>query len=298
MTKQYHIALVSLITAMLIWASSFIALKLSFEELHPAQVLFIRMSLASFCFLLIWKWIPRTPYKPGDWKLLLLMVTMEPCLYFVFEAIALQNTSASQAGVVTSLLPLLTAIGAYLAFNERLNRLTILGFVIAIGGGILLSLSGEANEHAPNPILGNFFELLAMVCAAVYTLTVKFLVARYSALYLTAIQVFSGSLFFLIPALYVPFPSSVSATTISAVVYLGVCVSIGAYGMYNYALTKVPATQAASFINLIPAFTVLFAFVLLGERLNAWQVIACIIVISGLAISQLKPSTQSRQQHP
>jgi len=271
---------------MFIWASSFIALKLSFQVLHPAQVLFARMLVASIVFLLLWRWMRPITYQAGDWKYLLGMVAMEPCLYFIFESLALQNTTASQAGIVTSLLPLLVAIGAMLTLKEKMNGEMWLGFALAMCGAVILSLTSDSDASAPNPMLGNFYEFLAMVCAAIYTLLIKKLVTRYSALFLTALQAWAGAIFFCGPAFYFPAPTEVGVLAIGSILYLGIFVSIGAYGLYNYAVGHVPATQAAVFVNLIPVFTVMIAFVVLGERLNAFQLLACGLVVLGLVINR------------
>ncbi len=281
-----NLPFIALIIAMFIWASSFIALKIGFEVLHPAQVLFCRMAVASVCFLALIRWMKPIQYQAGDWKFILAMVVMEPCLYFIFESIALSNTTASQAGVVTSLLPLLTAVGAVLALKEKMNGHMWFGFLLAMLGAVLLSLTSDSSESAPNPMLGNFFEFLAMVCAAGYTLIVKHLITRYSALFLTALQSWTGAVFFLGPALYFPMPEQISPVAIGAIVYLGVLVSIGAYGLYNYAMAHVPATQASAFVNLIPVFTVAIAFVVLDERLNLLQLLACGLVIGGLVLNR------------
>ncbi|MFC3152711.1 DMT family transporter [Litoribrevibacter euphylliae] len=285
LTANTRTPFIALVLAMFIWASSFIALKISFDVMHPAQVLFFRMLSASVCFLLLIRWMRPIQYQKGDWKFFVPMVVMEPCLYFIFESIALQNTTASQAGVVTSLLPLLTAVGAVLALKERMNPIMWIGFLMAMVGAVLLSLTSDSTESAPNPILGNFFEFLAMVCAAGYTLIVKHLITRYSALFLTALQSWTGALFFLGPALYFPMPDEIGVVAIGSILYLGVFVSIGAYGLYNYAMAYVPATQASAFINLIPVFTVMIAFVVLDERLNLYQLMACGLVVLGLVIN-------------
>jgi len=283
---QHKLPVIALVLSMLIWASSFIALKISFQVLHPAQVLFCRMSLASLCFLLLLRWMKPVTYQSGDWKYLLGMVAMEPCLYFIFESLALQNTTASQAGIVTSLLPMMLAVGAVLAFNERMNRTMWFGFILAMSGAVLLSLGSDSNESAPNPALGNFYEFLAMVCAAIYTLLIKHLITRYSALFLTALQSWAGALFFFGPALYFPMPEDIGLVAIGSVAYLGIFVSIGAYGLYNYAMGHVPATQASAFVNLIPVFTVIIAFLVLDERLNLYQLFACGLVVVGLIINR------------
>ncbi|HEJ1954397.1 EamA family transporter, partial [Pseudomonas aeruginosa] len=80
--------------------------------------------------------------------------------------------------------------------------------------------------------------------------------------------------------------SQPSALGIQAVVYLGVVVTVGAYGLYNFGVGRLPASQASGFINLIPVFTLVFASLFLGETLNGPQMLAAGLVFIGVAISQ------------
>lgn len=281
------VAMICLVVAMALWGSSFIALKVAFAELPAMWVIFGRMALGSLVFLLAWRWRGRMQYRPGDWKYLLGLAACEPCLYFLFEALALQNTSAAQAGMVTALLPLLVAMGAFVFLKERVSRTTLGGFLLALVGAVWLSLAGSADEHAPNPLLGNFYELLAMLCATGYTLLLKHLSARYSPFLLTAMVAFVGTLFFLpLALLAAPLPQTVSPLGLGAVAYLGVLVTVGAYGLYNFGVSRLPASQASGFTNLIPVFTLVFAMLLLGERLNSMQLYAALLVFAGVALSQ------------
>lgn len=281
------LAMAALVLAMALWGSSFIALKLAFVELPALWVIAGRMLLGALVFLAAWRWRGRIDYRPGDWKYLLALTACEPCLYFIFEALALQHTSASQAGMITALLPLLVALGAYLFLHERISRTTLVGFALALSGALWLSLAGSADEHAPNPLLGNFFELLAILCATAYTLLLKHLTGRYSPFILTALQALVGSLFFVpLAAWQVDWPSSFSKQGLAAVAYLGVVVTVGAYGLFNFGVSRLPASQATAFTNLIPLFTLVFAAVLLGERLNDQQMFAAALVFAGVILSQ------------
>jgi drug/metabolite transporter (DMT)-like permease len=280
-------AMACLVLAMALWGSSFIALKFAFAELPPMWVIFGRMALGSLVFLLAWRWRGRLDYRPGDWRYLLALAACEPCLYFIFEALALQHTSATQAGMITALLPLLVAMGAFLFLHERVARSTWAGFLLAVVGAIWLSLASEADSHAPAPLLGNFYEFVAMLCATCYTLLLKFLSERYSPFILTAMQAFIGSLFFLPLALVTePLPSQFGLLGIGSVVYLGVVVTVGAYGLYNFGVSRLPASQASGFTNLLPVFTLIFAALLLGESLTPAQYAAAALVFVGVALSQ------------
>ncbi|MGB1299472.1 MAG: DMT family transporter, partial [Psychrobium sp.] len=111
-----------LVFAMLLWASSFIALKIAFASYSPMLVIWARMLIASICFLVFIKQVMRFEYRAGDWKLLLVLAALEPCLYFVLEAKALQLTSASEAGMVSSLSPLIIAVLAFYMLGEKITK--------------------------------------------------------------------------------------------------------------------------------------------------------------------------------
>jgi drug/metabolite transporter (DMT)-like permease len=280
-------AMACLVLAMALWGSSFIALKFAFAELPPMWVIFGRMALGSLVFLLAWRWRGRFDYRSGDWRYLLALAACEPCLYFIFEALALQHTSATQAGMITALLPLLVALGAWVFLRERVASSTWAGFLLAVVGALWLSLASEADAHAPAPLLGNFYEFLAMLCATSYTLLLKFLSERYSSFILTAMQAFIGSLFFLPLALVSEtLPSQFGVLGVGSVIYLGVVVTVGAYGLYNFGVSRLPASQASGFTNLLPVFTLIFAALLLGESLSAMQYLAAGLVFVGVALSQ------------
>lgn len=281
-------AFIALLSAVLLWASSFPVLKLAFEVYDPMVVIFGRMFVASCCFLLVIRNFRSIDYRKGDWKKLLFMAVCEPGLYFVFEAMAVENSEASQAGMICAMLPLMVAVGARFCLKEPFSRKTAMGFGLAVVGAIILSLAAEAKGNAPNPMLGNFLEFMAMVCATGYMITLKNLSSRYSPWFLTMVQAFVGTIFFF-PLLFLPGtapPAGFDLFGAGAILYLGVFVTIGGYGLYNVGMSKIPAAQASAFINLIPVFTLLLSWIILGETLNPTQYAACALVLVGVWYSQ------------
>lgn len=285
-TRQI-LPVISLLCAMLLWASSFVAAKIAFRDYHPMQVVFARMFIASLCFIVFIPALRKITWRRSDLKYMLFMAFCEPCLYFIFEALALKNTSASQAGMITAMLPLLVAVTAWIFLKEKISRQTIIGFSLAIVGACWLSLAGQADHNAPAPLLGNFYEFLAMVCAAGYTISLKHLSNNYPTLFLTAFQSFIGSIFFL-PFLLHPdigFPMAWQPEAAVATIYLGTFVTLGAYGCFNYGVSCIPASQAVGYINLIPVFSVILGILILGDNLNLSQILACSLVFCGVWIS-------------
>ena len=283
---------VALFGASLLWASSFIALKIAFRAYDPMVVIFGRMFVASLCFLPVLRSSVRNiDYHAGDWKPLLFMALCEPCLYFIFEAMAMERTSASQAGMIVAMMPLIIAAGAHFVLKETVSRRTLLGFGLAIAGACLLSVDSMATDNAPAPVLGNFLEFLAMVCASGYMITLKRLCLRYPPLFLTAVQAFTGAVFYL-PLLLLPstqLPTAFAPGPFAAIIYLGAAITLGAYGLYNYGTSKIPVNQASAYTNLIPLFTLVMGVSLLGDVLTPLQYGASGLVLVGVLLSQHRP---------
>lgn len=288
-------AFLALWGAIILWSSSFAVLKIAFQRFDPMVVIFGRMFIAALCFLFVFKNLRHIDYRPGDWKLLLFMGVCEPGFYFIFEALALTHTDASQAGMICALLPLIVAVGARFALNEHVSGRTWSGFAVALVGAAVLSLSAEVSETAPNPLLGNFLEFMAMVCAAAYMISMKKLSPRYSPWFLTMVQAFIGAIFYF-PLLFLPstvLPTSFDMVGAVSIAYLGIFVTIGGYGLYNYGMSKIPASQASAFVNLIPVLTLVFGWVLLRERLNLIQYGASAVVLIGVYLSQDKKTAEA-----
>jgi drug/metabolite transporter (DMT)-like permease len=126
-----------------------------------------------------------------------------------------------------------------------------------------------------------------MVCAAFYSVSLKKLSDHYSPLFLTALQAFTGVLFFSPMAWSEPLPVRSGWLEIGCILYLGSCVTLGAYVLNNWAITKLPVTMASAYVNLIPVFTLLLAYWLLGETMTFQQLLACGLVFLGVVLSQL-----------
>lgn len=296
-TKSPLIPRLCLAGAVLLWGTSFVATKYALTGFAPMAVIFLRMALASLVMSLFWGRVPKTGRQPGDLKWLGLVCLLQPCLYFLLEGFAVSLTTSAQAGMISSLVPLLVAAGAFVFLREALSARMLLGLGLSLAGVAWLSLSGAADDTAPNPGLGNLLELLAMCCASGYMLVLKHLSSRYNSWQLTGLQAFAGALFFLPWALATsplwlaePLAAfrAVPGQAWLAVGYLGGVVTLGAFGLYNQAVARLASAQAAASINLVPLVAVLAGWLLLGEALAPAQAAACGVILAGVLLGQTK----------
>jgi len=275
----------ALVTATVLWGSSFIAMKIAMQGFSPLLVVFCRMALASIIFGCLWRRLGGFRAAKGDWPALLFMSICEPCLYFVFEAKALTLTQASQAAMVTATLPVLTAVLAAVVLKEKLKGRTMVGLLLAVVGVAAISMAGEAQPDAPHPVFGNFLEFLAMCCAVGYIITAKRLASRHTPLSLTAAQSLTGTIFFVPVLFFTPMPDHLQTGPVLAVIFLGLGVTFVAYGLYNFGVSRIPAAKAGVFINLIPVVGCLLSWLILDETMTATQWIGGAVVLAGVVLS-------------
>jgi len=287
-TNSYLWPVTAIVGAVILWGSSFAGTRVALRSLDPMVLIWIRQIFAVLVLLpFTGKLIPRN-YRKGDWKLLLPMVLFQPCLYFYFESNALLHTTSSQAGVVAAVVPVLVALGACMFLKENISLKTVGGMVLSIGGVALLTLSQGTGGQASNPILGNTLEFIAMIFGAANMVIVKKMSGRYSPFTLTAMQMFTGFIFFS-PAIIPLLKTSRDVWTpelLTLLVYMGAFVSLGAFVLYNWGMSRIPASKASIFINLVPVTAIIFGWVLLDEGLNPVQTGAAVLVILGVFLSQ------------
>jgi len=281
------IALACLLGAVVLWGTSFAATKEALQSFTPMTVVWLRMAAATIAFAPFWRRLPRPDYRRGDWKVLSLTGLLMPCLYYLCENYALNYTTSSQAGVITAVTPLLVAAGAWLFLRERLRIRPMIAIAVSLAGVAALSLGGSLTA-ASNPVLGNTLELLAMICAAGWMLLTRHLAGRYSPWLITGAQAAVGVVFFL-PGALVSGPATWAAApplAWASVAYLGLLVSIGAFGLYNTALTMMPANRASLAINMIPAVALVTGWLALGESLTLVQIVACVAILGAVAFGE------------
>ena len=281
-------AYLSITIAVLLYGTTLTATKICLNYYSTAQLMAFRMFISAIFFLpFIFTVYKDIKIDKKDIKLILLMMLCEPCLYFIFETNALKYTTSGQAGIVSSLEPVILVIAARIILKEKFLKIVYLGLTISIIGSILLSLSSDASELAPNPLLGNFLELIAIILTDTCVITTKYLMDRYPPFFLAGIAVVGGAVFF--TGLNIVSQGTfdiVLNSSIFLVIYLGL-LTVVAYALYNFAICTLSASKFSPFLFLLPVAAVFFGWFFLGETFNIKQFGACILVFIGICICQI-----------
>ena len=206
------------------------------------------------------------------------MALCEPCLYFIFEAKAVENTTASQAGLITAMLPILVMVAAAIFLKERIGARSWLGATVAVGGVCWLTLLSRPSADGPQSAAWQFSRIFSDALRHRLYHCHEESDRTLFAHFFSPPSRPSPAVFFICRCFGLPsteLPDKLSTWDPGlAVLYLGAVITLGAYGLYNYGLKQVPANKAASFVNLIPIFSVFLGWLLLGETLTSGQTAA------------------------
>ena len=280
---------IALNLAVLFWGFSFVATKIALESFTLFTLIFIRFGLASCIFLAILahRGFPR--FSKKDHKKFFIVALFEPGLYFVFETLGLQHTTAPKAALIIATVPVVVMIFATIFLRERIKLPGLLGMGISLTGIFVLIVGDQNFKWAlGDHLFGDLLIFGAVVSAALYIVSARSLGKNHSALEFTSMQIIYGAILYA-PAFLWELPNTdwllISGRSIEALVFLTLFSTAGAFLCYNYALSKVPATQASVFINGIPVVTAFGAWILLGEKLTLIQAWGGLLVLLGVFLT-------------
>ena len=279
----------SILGALVIWSSSFVAIKIAYETFPPITLGAVRFVVATLILGAL-TLLPKNRVKleKKDIGTVALSGLMGITLYAVLQNIAMQWTSASSATLIIASYPIITLLLETLIYKTKLSAVKVIGILIAIGGVVILSyVKAEARQQ--NELLGILLLIVAGVAWAFYNFLTKKVVNRYPSISLLFYQTLFGTLFMLPLSLFERAQwQAPTLMTFSMMLFLGVFCSVIAFLLYNLGLRKLSPSSVTSMLNLVPIFGVFFSWLLLGERVTLQKVIGGTIVILGVMLSLRK----------
>ncbi len=281
----------SLAGAVIFWGLSFVATKIALESFPTFTLVFARFGIASCVFLILMTRFGFPSFTRKEHAKLLLIALFEPGLYFIFETIGLQHTSAAKTALIIATIPIAVTVFGTLFIRERVNTASLVGIGISfVGIAVLVVEDPQFSWDLGGSLLGDLLIFGAVISAALYMVCARELGRGHSALEITSLQTIYGAIFFA-PAFLWELPginwSAFTGRSVGALVYLTLFATIGAFLCYNYALTKLPAFRASIFINCIPVVTAIGAWIMLGETLTSLQIGGGALVLFAVCLTNL-----------
>ncbi|HNW74540.1 MAG TPA: DMT family transporter [Bacteroidales bacterium] len=277
------------LTAMVFWGLSFIWSSYLLKFYEPVTIIFIRLILsASFLFLILRLFFPAEHVARKDLKLILLSSLFNPFLYFLGENYGLKYSTPTISAVIIATIPVFSPVVAYLTFREKLSRLNFVGIAVSFAGIVIMLITKDFTLAAD--IRGIIFLFGAVLAALFYSVMLKKLTGKYSALLLIAWQNFLGIFLFLPFFLIFEFDSVIhtmpTAGIVGSFLLLSILASSVAFVFFAHSVKLLGISKANIYSNLIPVFTAFFSWILLSESITIRKILGILLVVGGVYLSE------------
>ena len=274
------------------WGMSFISTKVLMEEggFTPVEMFSYRFACAYLLLLLL---TCNKRLLSLNWKDEVSFMLCGICagsLYFITENVALLHTTAGNVSLLSAISPLFTTILMAVFYRMKIKSGVILGSLIAfVGVGCVVFSSGTGLEIHP---LGDLLALSSAMSWAIYSILVKRLIPLYNSFFITRKLFLYGVLSSLPILLTQDEPYHIAALFdlshpqyILNFMFLVLMCSVAAYLIWNESMKALGQVTANNYLYGQPIVTMVVAAFIFHDPVTLLGVCGCILIISGLIIS-------------
>lgn len=220
-------------------------------------------------------------------------------VHFAAWISSLEYTSVTNSVVLVTTSPLWVALLTPFFIDDRISRWVITGLVLALLGGIVVALGGDAGDPPtrPDPLLGNGLSVIGAMAAAGYFMIGRQLRQRLHvvtyiwSVYSTTAVVLLGVLLLTGGTLL-----GFSATGYLWIVLLGIVPQLMGHSSFNYALAFFPAVYVSIVTLAEPIGSSVLAIIFLSEYPGLLSVIGSVFILGGIAVASKEQLDRARRR--
>ena len=298
MTEKHHNVLTNpyllLTLTALFWSGNMVLGRGIRGDVPPLALAFWRWVIAFACVLplalphLKAQW----PLLKAGWRPVVILGLIGVGGYNTFAYIALQYTSATNAVLLNSFIPVATIAISWAFLGKRLRRLEAIGVAVSLTGALAIVARGDPAVLAHlNLNLGDVWMLGAVLIWAVYTVGLAWrpagvhpmlMLAAFCAVGLAAL--FPAYLWEMAEGRHI----NVHWGSLASLAYVGIFPSFLGYIFYNRGIAEVGAARGSLFIHLMPVFGTLLSAIFLAEIPQWYHYAGITLIFTGIGLTMKK----------
>lgn len=258
-----------------LWGTGFFFGKIAMREMSSAHMVLYRFLFA--CLGLAPVLLRGRPgLDARGWRILLIAAFLGVPVQFLLQFAGLARTTVSHASLMVGTLPVVLAVGAGIFAHERLDRTGWATLLVSTIGAGLIALAGSHRGSAGDAptLIGDLMVVASLVISLGWILLNQRLLRDHSPLVVTAYGLMTGTVMLAAWVFPVdgPPPVHISLEAWLALAASGLLCTASTTLLWNWGLTRVPASRAGVFLNLEPIIGSVLGVGLLGEHLGpaAW----------------------------
>ncbi|PFG05172.1 DMT family transporter [Bacillus sp. es.034] len=295
---KYHYLL--LLTSLL-WGGNFIVGKTLVEHGSPGTLTILRWAIAIIClFPMVW-WKEKKLVPPVQSILpLCLMGLTGVALFQALQFMALEKTSATNVGLISTLNMFSIAGISFIFLKEKMNAFQLSSMFLSLFGVFLVLSKGHLEMIGSLQFNeGDLYMLAAVVMWGFYSVCSKWAMKSVTPMMSILYSGIFGILILLPFNLHDFHVTNVDASFVQSILYTGVISTVVCMVLWNVGVNKLGPSTSGLFLNFNPVFTALLAFVFLGEKMNGLQATGSAIVLAGCVLfSVLKTKPKMFKEVP
>lgn len=275
-----------------IWGLTPVMVRSLSLALGPYDNLVIRLVTLGIIFAAILAFTTRFAMAGRDLAFLAAISLFGVLGYYAFSVFGFAYAPAGIGTLIMSTQPMLIAILAWAVGADRLTAATIIGLVVSFAGSVLLVWGNDGGTSASTKDLafGCALIFIAGVAWAVYVVFSKRIIVKYGALKTTGLS----NIIIALPA--VPFlradmlHSLLSMPMAGKLSFLAIN-TLGTASVITWAVAagRFQPTVIGSALYVVPVLAVFSGWLFLSEPVTLRIIIAAIIILAGVALSQMRP---------
>jgi drug/metabolite transporter (DMT)-like permease len=201
--------------------------------------------------------------------------------------LGLRYIDASTAGVIIGASPVITAFLSSLLIRDAPFRTVLPGCLLSFAGVALVSGMNTSGVDGEPVWVGGVLVVLGLVSWAMYTIGSRHVMERLSPLTVNWTTLLF-SIFLQIPLLWTDTKmlaigvDTVASSSWLALLYLIVFATALGQQAWLYGVRGVGPSRAGVFVNLIPVSALVFAALVLGDRIQMKELIGIMLILAGV----------------
>lgn len=283
--KKYRVYVV-LMMVMLFWGFNVSATKVLVTHFAPLTMTAFRILTAGVTVLLILKAMKVSKkLQLKEISFIMFVGLFNVVAHHFFLSLGLQKTTATNAGLIMGLAPLMTTVLAILFLGTRLTGIRFIGILLGLIGVGFVVLNGGGTLSSGS--LGDLFIFISLFVQAISYVFIRKASATIDGRVMTGWMLVTGGGYLLIISLFME-PKGLSTMMTGDLglwaIFLASAILATAVGhmVYNQAVQHIGAAESAIFVNLSPFFALVGSSLFLGETVRLQQLLGFIFIILGV----------------
>ncbi|OQM45378.1 EamA family transporter [Anoxybacillus sp. UARK-01] len=277
---------IGLVFVMICWGANVVAIKILVNAFSPITITALRLLVAALTVLAILAVTRQSQSVTARQLVWIGLVGLFNVVgHHYFLSAGLVKTTASNAGIILGMSPLVTGLLAIVILRERLGVSKFVGIVLGFTGVIFIVIHSSAKLGSVS--LGDVSIFCAVLAQALSFIFSKKLAETMDVRALTAWMLLIGSVILFIIGLVTEkdgLSKLLEGRGSAWLVFLASAMVASGLGqmIYNRAIQQLGAAEAAIFINLSPFFSLVASSLFLGETIQMVQWLGFLLVVIGV----------------